>query len=449
MSNLLLIDQDESRCSSLQHDLQNEGLSVTAARELTDMHLQGSPKPFDVLLITDEQLGEQLPEIKEICSVIVLATQPAIDSAVSYLQAGAKDYLEVPAALGDLLASIERLVAYPTRRPTQFDEPIEMFGSSDIMNTLRARIAKVGPTDSAVLVLGQSGTGKELVAKGIHAASMRSHAPLITLNCATVPDNLIETELFGIEPLSSAQKVGRGLVEAADRGTLFLDEIAELSPSAQAHLLQVLQGNNRKVGSAKSTPVDVRIIAATHKDLKALTEQGAFRSDLFYRLNVVCFELSPLRNRPQDIIEIGTRLLAETCRRLGKPNLQIGDEAMQAMLKYHWPGNVRELSNAIERAVILADEDAVITQSLLAIEPVEDKTLDEVARTVDPDQTSLEDYFVRFVQDNEEMLTETELAEKLGISRKSLWERRQRLSMPRRKTRKRGSRASTGASADR
>jgi len=237
----------------------------------------------------------------------------------------------------------------------------------------------------------------------------------------------------------------RGLVEAADGGTLFLDEISELAPSAQARLLQVTQGENRKVGGANTKPINVRIIAATHRDLKALTENGAFRSDLFYRLNVVSFNLSPLRNRHQDILEIGEYLLAETCRKLDKPLLKIGDEARKAMLEYHWPGNVRELGNAIERAVILADEGGVITQSLLAIEP--DDTINGGGLVdVDPSQTSLEDYFVRFVQDNEESLTETELAEKLGISRKSLWERRQRLNIPRKKTRNRGLRGATGSS---
>jgi transcriptional regulator with PAS, ATPase and Fis domain len=207
-------------------------------------------------------------------------------------------------------------------------------------------------------------------------------------------------------------------------------------------LLQVVQGENRKVGQAQTVPVDVRIIAATHKDLKALTESGAFRSDLFYRLNVLCLELSPLRGRRKDIIDLAERLLAETCQRLNKPGLILGEQAKEVMLEYHWPGNVRELSNAIERAVILADDGAVITQALLAIEPSAEPSFQQ---PVEPGarQTSLEDYFVRFVQENEDLLTETELAAKLGISRKSLWERRQRLNIPRKKTQQRGPRESS------
>jgi DNA-binding NtrC family response regulator len=340
------------------------------------------------------------------------------------------------------MAAIERATAYSVRKPITVVEPIEMIGSSEVMNTLRQRIAKVGPTDSTVLILGQSGTGKELVARGIHAASHRSHAPLITLNCATVPPSLIESELFGLAAYENRPQESIGLVEAASGGTLFLDEIAELPPSAQARLLQVVQGENRKVGQAQALPVDVRIIAATHKDLKALTESGAFRPDLFYRLNVLCLELSPLKGRRKDIIDIAEQLLAETCQRLNKPGLILGEQAKEAMLAYHWPGNVRELSNAIERAVILADDGAVISQSLLAIEPRGEQE-PEPREEADPSQTSLEDYFVRFVQENEELFTETELAAKLGISRKSLWERRQRLNIPRKKTQQRGRRESS------
>ena len=322
---------------------------------------------------------------------------------------------------------------------------MELIGSSENIQTLRKRIEKVGPSDSPILILGQSGTGKELVARALHAASRRARAPMITINCATVPENLIETELFGIEPFGHAQSGGNGLVEAAHGGTLFLDEIAELSLSAQAKLIQVVQGENRKVGSARSKTVDVRLIAATHRDLQALTESGDFRSDLFYRLNVLTFHLSPLQNRDDDILEIGEWLLKQASLRLDKKGLTLGHAAKETMVAYHWPGNVRELSNAIERAVILSDDHNEITPSLLAIEPIPKQTEPQASSETEATQTSLEDYFVRFVQDHQDQLTETELAEKLGISRKSLWERRQRLNIPRKKTRKRGPRLDTGA----
>ena len=441
MINLILIDKDSNRRTETANKIRNQGINVRDSADLSSESLT----QFDCLLIVDEVIRNDLVETAQKLPIIILASTPTIKESVTMLQSGATDYLAMPTETGDLLASIERATTHPKSAKVPVLDTAEMIGSSEVMKTLRRRISKVGPTDSSVLILGQSGTGKELVAQGLHRSSGRAHAPMITLNCATVPQNLIEAELFGAEAYGDSQVGNRGLVEAADGGTLFLDEISALAPSAQARLLQVAQGENRKVGGANSKPINVRIIAATHRDLKALTESGDFRSDLFYRLNVVSFNLSPLRNRHQDILEIGEYLLIETCRRLDKPLLKISDEARKAMLEYHWPGNVRELGNALERAVILADEGGVITKSLLAIEPKESLNNVDLA-AADPPQTSLEDYFVRFVQNNEESLTETELAEKLGISRKSLWERRQRLNIPRKKTRNRGLRGAIGSS---
>jgi len=438
MTHILFIDEDATRRRQIAEQLREQGIDVTEQDSIAAEATQGC----DAVVAIDKAISADLASLSAQRPIIMLSDNPTVKGSVAALQSGAKDYLALPVSTGDLMAAIERATAYSVRKPITVVEPIEMIGSSEVMNTLRQRIAKVGPTESTVLILGQSGTGKELVARGIHAASNRSHAPLITLNCATVPPNLIESELFGLAAYENRPQESIGLVEAASGGTLFLDEIAELPPSAQARLLQVVQGENRKVGQAQALPVDVRIIAATHKDLKALTESGAFRPDLFYRLNVLCLELSPLKGRRKDIIDIAEQLLAETCQRLNKPGLILGEQAKESMLAYHWPGNVRELSNAIERAVILADDGAVISQSLLAIEPRGEQE-PEPREEADPSQTSLEDYFVRFVQENEELLTETELAAKLGISRKSLWERRQRLNIPRKKTQQRGRRESS------
>ena len=437
MTRILLIDNDAARRALMAGELREHGFDVDEHDTLHIESLSGA----EAIAAVDRLIADQVRSVSGLAPLILLAEAPEVKASVTALQAGAKDYLPLPASTSDLMAAIERATAYSVRKPVRVSEPVEMIGSSEIMNTLRQRIAKVGPTDSTVLILGQSGTGKELVARGIHAASNRSHAPLITLNCATVPANLIEAELFGLAAYENRQHETTGLVEAASGGTLFLDEIAELPASAQARLLQVVQGENRKVGQAQSMPVDVRIIAATHKDLKTLTETGEFRSDLFYRLNVLCFELSPLRGRRKDIIDIAEQLLVETCKRLDKPGLVLGEQAKEAMLEYHWPGNVRELGNAIERAVILADDGAVITQSLLAIDPASSPVSEQ--DEADEKRTSLEDYFVRFVQENEDFLTETQLAAQLGISRKSLWERRQRLNIPRKKTQQRGLREQT------
>ena len=441
MTDLLLIDNDRARSNELTALLSTHGIRVQAAEAIDNLALG----QFDCLLIDHNEIPNDFENITEQLPVIVLALKGSIEAAVNAIQLGAKDYLEQPIEPDELLAAIERACAYRPNRASATASDMELIGTSENTQTLRKRIEKVGPSDSPILILGQSGTGKELVARALHAASRRARAPMITINCATVPEDLIETELFGMEPLSSAQSGGHGLVEAANGGTLFLDEIAELSLSAQAKLIHVVQGENRRVGSSRSNPVDVRLIAATHRDLQALTESGDFRSDLFYRLNVLTFQLSPLQNRSEDILNIGEWLLKQACLRLDKKGLTLGKAAKDTMIAYHWPGNVRELSNAIERAVILSDDDSEITPSLLAIEPIQKQSEPEEEREADAAQTSLEDYFVRFVQDNQDQLTETELAEKLGISRKSLWERRQRLNIPRKRTRKRGPRIDTGA----
>lgn len=441
MTDLLLIDNDRARSNELTALLSTHGIGVQTAEAIDNLALG----QFDCLLIDHNEIPTDFENITGQLPVIVFALKGTIKAAVNAIQLGAKDYLEQPIEPDELLAAIERACAYRPNRASATASDMELIGTSENTQTLRKRIEKVGPSDSPILILGQSGTGKELVARALHAASRRARAPMITINCATVPEDLIETELFGMEPLSSAQSGGRGLVEAANGGTLFLDEIAELSLSAQAKLIHVVQGENRRVGSSRSNPVDVRLIAATHRDLQALTESGDFRSDLFYRLNVLTFQLSPLQNRSEDILNIGEWLLKQACLRLDKKGLTLGKAAKDTMTAYHWPGNVRELSNAIERAVILSDDDSEITPSLLAIEPIQKQSEPEEEREADAAQTSLEDYFVRFVQDNQDQLTETELAEKLGISRKSLWERRQRLNIPRKRTRKRGPRIDTGA----
>jgi DNA-binding NtrC family response regulator len=270
------------------------------------------------------------------------------------------------------------------------------------------------------------------------------------VNCAAIPETLIESELFGHEKgaFTGASASRTGLVEAADGGTLFLDEIGELPLEAQARLLRVLQeGEIRRVGSVQSQKVNVRLIAATHRDLKTLAKTGQFREDLYYRLNVISLRLPPLRERSNDVLEIARVFLARQSNRMGREAMHFSQEAELAIRHYSWPGNVRELENAIERAVILSEKNE-IEPDLLGID-IELEDLDLSEHFLDPLETplgssnvsheptedlSLEDYFQHFVLEHQDHMTETELARKLGISRKCLWERRQRLGIPRRKT---------------
>ncbi|MDX1605837.1 MAG: sigma-54 dependent transcriptional regulator, partial [Candidatus Competibacterales bacterium] len=311
-----------------------------------------------------------------------------------------------------------------------------IIGDCPAMQRVFEHIRKIAPTNSTVLILGESGTGKELVARALHEHSPRCDEPLIAVNCAAIPESLIESELFGHEKGAFTGAVGarEGLVEAADGGTLFLDEIGELPLIAQARLLRVLQeGEIRRVGAARALKVDIRLIAATHRNLEDLMREGHLRSDLYYRLRVVEIRLPPLRERGEDVVRLAEFMLDKACKKLNRPVLGFAPETLEAMRRYHWPGNVREMENAIERAVILNEEDT-ISPELLAIDgnrppPGEADPPDDERADMSADM-SLDDYFLHFVLSNQDQLTETEMAKRLGISRKSLWERRQRLGIP-------------------
>ncbi|HEX6590369.1 MAG TPA: sigma-54 dependent transcriptional regulator [Moraxellaceae bacterium] len=455
MSHHILIVEDEPLIrSSLKRLLERHDYTVSEAGSVADASERYNLQDFD-LVITDVrlpgELGTTLIEKAKPTPVLIMTSFGNMKSAVEAMKLGAVDYISKPFDHDEMLMAIERILRERTLQAQNEALKQEvartypttgMIGSCAAMQEVFNRIRKVAPMATTVLVRGESGTGKELVARALHEQSPRaSGGPLISVNCAAIPETLIESELFGHErgAFTGAQAMRKGLVEAADGGTLFLDEIGELPMEAQARLLRLLQEKEiRRIGSTQSRQVDVRLVAATHRDLKKLVSENRFREDLYYRLHVVELLLPPLRERGEDILELAETLLARTSQRLGVGELHFGPEALEAMLNYPWPGNVRELENAIERAAILCESDE-ITPEHLAIdhikrEPSPTRTGGRSASTNEPPTgLSLEDYFQHFVLEHQEHMSETELAQKLGISRKSLWERRQRLGIPRRK----------------
>ena len=452
MNRILVVEGDAEHRRQLCRFLIDGGFGVVEATSFDTAAPASFHEAEVVVAGTATSLGPEPETISHAADVpvVVVAGDATIAGAVASVRAGAADYIPRPYAADTLLAAV--YAALKSRTRTQRRKPPraaaksvaggttpEMIGTSEAMCEVFDRIGKVAPTDSTVLIHGESGTGKELVARALHSLSTRREATMVSLNCAAIPDALIEPELFGHAPGALASDgAGRGgLIEAADGGTLFLDEIGELPRDAQARLLRVLQdGELRRLGGTSTRLVDVRLIAATHRDLEALTREGGFREDLYYRLDVVSLRLPPLRDRGDDAILLAQAALASASRRMNKPGLVLSDAACHAIRHYRWPGNVRELENALERAVILCD-GSVIEAELLAIDAAADIGAGaEAANGAD----SLTDYFMRFVLENQDHFTETELAHRLGISRKSLWERRQRLNIPRRRTRKRGPR---------
>ncbi len=456
MQHILIVEDDKELRKALRRLLERSGFDVTESgtvEETADLDLD----KFTVI-IADLRLpgapGTTLIR-RTITPVLILTRYASMRTAIDSLKIGAVNYLSIPLDLDEILTAINRLLTENAKEKNRedaeartSDEPVRgMVGHCPNMRELFRRIRKVAQTNSSVLIMGESGTGKELVARALHEASTRKDATLVSVNCAAIPENLIEFELFGHEKgaLPGANSIRTGLVENANNGTLFLDEIGELPLDAQARLLRVLEEHEiRKVGSVQSLKVDIRLVAATARDLKQLVSEGRFREDLFYRINVMPLQIPPLRERCSDILELADRKLEICCNRLDVPQKKFSANAIQAISTYPWPGNVRELENAIERAVIMTEgEDIPMDLLGLDVELVkidslatqlqskanEQERMDELSAK----DLTLKDYFQHFVLEHQDQMNETELARKLGISRKCLWERRQRFNIPRKK----------------
>jgi DNA-binding NtrC family response regulator len=388
MARILVVDDQELMRDSLAANLVREGHDVLATHDGTVAvsKLEGSTR-FD-LLITDlkmpkmtgiELLGEAR-RLRPEMPVVLMTAFATVQTAVEAMKLGAYDYIQKPFDGDEIKHLVDRTLehsrlikenqALRTVVAEQQNAPRPLVGSGSAMGEVKRKIELVAKSSATVLIRGESGTGKEVVARAIHAASERRERPMLAVNCAALSENLLESELFGHEKgaFTGADKMRRGRFELADGGTLLLDEISEIAPALQAKLLRVLQENSfERVGSSVTQQVDVRVIATSNRDLEMSVEEGKFRQDLFYRLNVVPIELPPLRQRSEDIPELCRHFLHGIAKRDNAAYRHLESEATRVLQRYHWPGNVRELQNIIERATILETEPGVIRAA--TIEP--------------------------------------------------------------------------------
>ncbi len=434
---ILIVEDEPLIRGQIAKRLGREGYQTAEAASVAQA-LELDPRGFD-LVIADLRLPDA-PGIELVGSstgvpVLIVTSYASIASAVECIKRGAADYIAKPFDFEELLLTARRLLEQArlvrSNRAMAQDLarswPIDgIIGHSPPMGEVAKTVGRVAGTDATVLILGESGTGKELIARAIHAGSRRIGGPFVPVNCAAIPETLIETELFGHErgAFTGASQSKPGLFKAAHGGTLFLDEIGELAPPAQARLLRALQdGEVRAVGAASAYRVDVRVLAATHRDLAHMVADGGFREDLYFRLRVIEIRLPPLRERGGDVDLLIDQMLPAVAARLGREQLSISAAARAQLRGHSWPGNVRELANCLERAAILCEGTVI---------DVEHLGLADGPRAQLRGELNLDEYFRDFVLRHQHQLTESELARRLGISRKSLWQRRQRMGIPRR-----------------
>jgi len=377
---ILIVDDEPGVRESLKGILGDEGYSVTAvdSGEAGLAALEG--QRFDLLLL-DVWLPkmdglETLSRVRAIdpeLPVVVISGHGNIDTAVRAVRLGAQDFVEKPLSLEKTLLVVKnalrqrRLESENRSLKAQVEQRFRMVGDGPAMNALRDEIAQAAPSNGRVLIFGENGTGKELVARNIHAQSLRAQGPFVEVNCAAIPEDLIESELFGHAKgaFTGALAARKGKFELADGGTLFLDEIGDMTLKTQAKVLRALQEQKvEPVGSASSVTVDVRVIAATNKNLEEELRKGSFREDLFFRLNVIPFHVPPLRERRGDIPSLARHFVAAIADEYGKRPKEISPRAIAVLSSLPWPGNVRELRNIVERVVIMTPRDRIEAEDL-------------------------------------------------------------------------------------
>lgn len=437
---ILVIEDEQIARKNLEHILTREGYKVTAVEDGVKGLKQIKSGNFD-LIITDFkmkqvdgfQILEQSRELQPYTEVIMITGYATVDHAVTAMREGAYHYIAKPYKIDEVRKTVKEALL---KRSLQLEnlalkDAIEkdvklprLIGNSPAMDEVRKNIEQVAGTDISVLILGESGTGKELVAKAIHGKSPRRKNEMVAFNCGSFSEELMANELFGHEKeaFTGAGKTKQGLFEFADKGTVFFDEVGDMPISMQTKVLRVIQEKElMRVGGTQSIPVDLRFIAATHRDLKHEVEKGTFRQDLYYRLNVVSIHLPPLAERHGDIPLLAYHFLGKKTREMGKKISEIDRATMEYLNKYSWPGNVRELENVIERAIAMENTDVIHPESL----PDHITQLDiETYRTMTngsiPTLKEQERRYIQWVLEKANW-NKTKAAEIMEIDRVSLW----------------------------
>lgn len=446
---VLVVDDDRESCEMLEEALTLRGFSVTWRTSAADALSAVEAEQYSVVL-TDLRMGGSsgLDLCKAVAAhdptlpVIVITAFGSIQTAVDAMRTGAFDFITKPFDLDIVSLSLQRAVRHhqlrtelAVLRKVGSDGFEGMIGTSQAMQKVFETLDRVAASDSTVLITGESGTGKELAARALHARSARAQGPFMAINCAAIPEPLLESELFGHQKgaFTDARSDRPGLLTRAHGGTLFLDEVAEMPLSMQVKLLRALQERSvRPVGSEKEVQFDVRIVAATNRDLDAEVAAGRFRSDLFFRIHVIELMLPPLRARGSDLLLLASALVARQASRIGRPGLRLSHEAAERLLAYEWPGNVRELENSMERAVALCSHAEISLEDLpervrrggasqvliRADAPDELVTLDEMERR----------YILRVMRavDGNKKLA----AQVLGLDRSTLYRKLERYASP-------------------
>ena len=437
---ILLVDDEVSILHALSGALRDEGYQVSVAHSGEEALEEAHHDMPDIVLLDIWMPGidglavlEKLKRLSADLPVIIISGHGNIETAVRATKLGAFDFVEKPLSLDRILVSIQNALQFQRLQEDNLiwrqkaTRRIQIAGQSQVIESLRAQIQRAAPTNATVLITGENGTGKELVAKALHHLSQRSQRPLIEVNCAAIPEELIESELFGHEKgsFTGAHEKRRGKFDLANGGTLFLDEVGDMSLRTQAKILRIIQEQCfERVGGARVVQVDVRIIAATNKDLPREIECGRFRQDLYYRLNVIPLHVPPLRDRLEDIPILIEDFLQDFATESALGRKQVGAEVIAFLQRYDWPGNVRELKNFIERLIIMSPGQFISRKDLPAdflsqLSMAETASNPYLSLTLKEARTCFErEYLARKLQENDWNISTT--AAKIGIERSHL-----------------------------